>query len=278
MTIKLIATDMDGTFLDDRGSYDRQRFEIVLARLEERKIPFVVATGNSMGRLLDLFAGLENRILFVADNGGHVYENGQTRVRKILSIEQIEEVLAFYQGHLQDYCMMLAHDETIYMEKGAGYPFDDSLAIEPDQMQAFVDRIVFLPDLHDFPRHQTFYKMGLWVAEDQVERLCQEFNAVFAGKLTAVTSGYGTVDLLPADIHKAWGLEKILSEREISPQDVLAFGDSDNDIELLSYVGHSYAMGNATARVKAAARFLAPSHKEDGVLAVIEEYLEKEKP
>ncbi|MFN8648511.1 HAD hydrolase family protein [Streptococcus sp.] len=61
MTIKLIATDMDGTFLDERGSFDRQRFERVLTELEERKIPFVVASGNGMGRLLRIFKGFEDR-------------------------------------------------------------------------------------------------------------------------------------------------------------------------------------------------------------------------
>ena len=61
MTIKLVATDMDGTFLDERGSFDRQRFEKVLTELEQRDIPFVVASGNGMGRLLRIFKGFEDR-------------------------------------------------------------------------------------------------------------------------------------------------------------------------------------------------------------------------
>ncbi|WP_192872385.1 HAD hydrolase family protein, partial [Streptococcus suis] len=47
--IKLIATDMDGTFLDGEGSFDRQRFAAILAQLAERKIPFVIASGNGIG-------------------------------------------------------------------------------------------------------------------------------------------------------------------------------------------------------------------------------------
>ncbi|WP_256866546.1 HAD hydrolase family protein, partial [Streptococcus suis] len=54
---------------------------------------------------------------------------------------------------------------------------------------------------------------------------------------------------------------------------VMAFGDSDNDIEMLNYVGYSYAMENATDKVKAVAKYRAPSHLEAGVLQVIEEYI-----
>ena len=86
-----------------------------------------------------------------------------------------------------------------------------------------------------------------------------------------MTSGYGSVDILPEGIHKAWGLGQVLEELSISPEHVMAFGDSDNDIELLAYAGHSYAMENATDKVKAVAKFIAPSHLEAGVMQVIEE-------
>ena len=53
----------------------------------------------------------------------------------------------------------------------------------------------------------------------------------------------------------------------------MAFGDSGNDIEMLEMAGHSYAVANAEAGVKAVAKHLAPSYQEGGVYQVIEEYL-----
>ncbi len=97
MTIKLVATDMDGTFLDERGSFDRQRFEKVLTELEHRDIPFVVASGNGMGRLLRIFQGFEDRLTFVAENGGHIYQKGQTLYRQTLPVPLIREVMDFLQ-------------------------------------------------------------------------------------------------------------------------------------------------------------------------------------
>lgn len=272
--IKLIATDMDGTFLDGQGSFDRERFSRILDQLEQKKIPFVIASGNGIGRLLQLCQGFENRLIFVADNGAHVYHQGKTLIRRFTQQEETKAILEFFQGRWADVCLMLSNEENIYMQAGAGVPFAGTdLPIEPAQMTAFQNRVTYLDDLSAYPVSESIYKVGLWVPEARVESITEEFNQAFHGQLVAVTSGYGSVDILPQGIHKAWGLEQVLTNLAITPDQVIAFGDSDNDIELLSYVGVSYAMENATDKVKAVAKYMAPSHLEAGVLQVIEEHI-----
>ena len=275
MAIKLIATDMDGTFLDERGSFDRQRFEKVLTELEHRDIPFVVASGNGMGRLLRIFQGFEDRLTFVAENGGHIYQKGQTLYRQTLPVPLIREVMDFLQDGVRDCCFMLAHDEKIYMAQGARQPFEDLEAIEPAQMAAFLKRITYLPDIKAFPEQEVFYKMGLWVPEPRVPQLVTAFNQAFSGKLNAVTSGYGSIDLMPAGIHKAWGLQRVMDPLGIDPSQVMAFGDNDNDIEMLDLARYSFAVDNASPAAKAAARFHIPHHSQGSVLTSIEHYLAK---
>ena len=275
MAIKLIATDMDGTFLDERGSFDRQRFEKVLTELEHRDIPFVVASGNGMGRLLRIFKGFEDRLTFVAENGGHIYQKGQTLYRQTLPVPLIREVMDFLQDGVKDCCFMLAHDEKIYMAQGARQPFEDLEAIEPAQMAAFLKRITYLPDIKAFPEQEVFYKMGLWVPEPRVPQLVTAFNQAFSGKLNAVTSGYGSIDLMPAGIHKAWGLQRVMDPLGIDPSQVMAFGDNDNDIEMLDLARYSFAVDNASPAAKAAARFHIPHHSQGSVLTSIEHYLAK---
>ncbi|HFI0092538.1 TPA: Cof-type HAD-IIB family hydrolase [Streptococcus suis] len=274
MTVRLIATDMDGTFLDGQGSFDRERFSRVLDQLDQKKIPFVIASGNGIGRLLQLFQGFEYRLIFVADNGAHVYQNGKTVIRRAIQQGEVEAILHFFKGRWADVCLMLSNEENIYMQEGAGVPFEGTgLPIKPEQMKAFQDRVVQLEDLAAYPTDQPIFKAGFWVPEEQVDELVGGFNRQYAGQLVAVTSGYGSVDILPQGIHKAWGLEQVLQDLAIQPDQVMAFGDSDNDIELLSYVGYSYAMENATDKVKAVAKYQAPSHLEAGVLQVLEEHV-----
>ncbi|NQK46185.1 HAD family hydrolase [Streptococcus suis] len=272
--IKLIATDMDGTFLDGQGSFDRKRFSSVLEKLAEKQIPFVIASGNGMGRLLQLCQGFEDRLIFVADNGAHVYQNGKTMIRRAIQQEEVEAILHFFKGCWADVCLMLSNEKNIYMQAGAGQPFEGTdLPIEPAQMAAFQSRVTYLDDLSAYPISEPIYKVGLWVPEARVESITEGFNQAFKGQLVAVTSGYGSIDILPQGIHKAWGLKQVLTCLDIEPEQVMAFGDSDNDIEMLNYVGYSYAMENATDKVKAVAKYMAPSHLEAGVLQVIEEHI-----
>ena len=270
--VKAIATDMDGTFLDGEGCFDRVRFSSVLDRLEKKNIPFIVASGNGIERLLQLCQGFEDRILFIADNGAHIYQDGKTSLRRGVTAEEISSVLDYFQGNWGSVCLMLGNDQRIYLQSGGNRPFiDTDLPIQEEQLQSFQEKIVYLEDLSQYPLEESIYKIGLWVSEQEVDQITNDFNAVFQGKLFAVTSGYGSVDILPEGIHKAWGLGQVLEELSISPEHVMAFGDSDNDIELLAYAGHSYAMENATDKVKAVAKFIAPSHLEAGVMQVIEE-------
>ena len=77
MTVKVIVTDMDGTFLDDAKQYERDRFQAQFKQLKARNIEFVVASGNQYYQLISFFPEIAHQIDFVAENGGWVvgYEN-----------------------------------------------------------------------------------------------------------------------------------------------------------------------------------------------------------
>lgn len=76
MSIKLIAVDMDGTFLSDAKTYNRQRFLAQYQRMREQDIRFVVASGNQYYQLISFFPEVANEIAFVAENGGWVVSAG----------------------------------------------------------------------------------------------------------------------------------------------------------------------------------------------------------
>ena len=73
-----------------------------------------------------------------------------------------------------------------------------------------------------------------------------------------------------AGCHKASGLKRLVERWGITPDQCAAFGDGGNDIEMLNYCGHSYAMENASENVKHAAKYVCPSNEEDGVLVTLD--------
>ena len=113
------------------------------------------------------------------------------------------------------------------------------------------------------------------VNEQVAVQATRQLNQDFADTLNAVTSGYGAIDILQKGIHKAWGLKQLMQKWKIQEQDIMAFGDSENDIEMLQLAGISYAMENADPRVKTVADHLAPANTEAGVLKILENYLSK---
>ena len=73
--IKAVAVDMDGTFLDSKGQYDRKRFENVFQVMQEKGVHFIVASGNQYYQLKSFFPGKEAEITFVSENGAIVIKD-----------------------------------------------------------------------------------------------------------------------------------------------------------------------------------------------------------
>lgn len=77
MSVKLIAVDMDGSFLSDAKTYNRARFLAQYARMKAQGIRFVVASGNQYYQLISFFPEIAHEIAFVAENGGWVVDAGE---------------------------------------------------------------------------------------------------------------------------------------------------------------------------------------------------------
>ena len=276
MSIRMIATDMDGTLLDGQGQVDLLRFERVLAQLEERQIKFVVATGNEIGRMRNLFGPeLTRRITFVVANGARIFEGEDLIVEQHWDSRLVQEVLAYFSGKELDYHLVANLHNGPHAIEGMDFPIVDKI-MTPEMAREFYRQIHFLRDFQDLDK-EAIIKMSIVVDQYQASSVTQKINQDFAGRLNAVTSGYGAIDLLPRGIHKGWGLRSLMERWKIEVHQIMAFGDSENDIEMLELAGVSYAMENGDERVKKVADYLAPANTEAGVLQVLEQYLEEEK-
>lgn len=270
MTLKMIASDMDGTFLDEKGSYDRERFLKILDQLDERGIEFVVASGNNMERLSLIFKGLTDRMSFVAENGAHVVVEGKTVKRHKIHTSDVQLFLDYFKDDLGTFAVIISGQYNSYMQKNAVLP--KMMAIEPEQIEQFFSKIKQIEDLQSIIS-EDILKISMMVPLDQCDDIIEKFNKEFKGDLTAVTSGFGSVDIIQTGIHKAWGLSLLMDKYQVVPEQLMTFGDGGNDIEMLQLASYSYAMDNAPQVVKQAAKHVAPSHKHNGVLEMIEKYL-----
>lgn len=117
--------------------------------------------------------------------------------------------------------------------------------------------------------------MSLVVGEDRMDQVQEDFNQVFNGYVQAVSSGYGCLDIIQDGIHKAWALQELLKRWNIKSEEIMAFGDSENDVEMLELAGIAYAMENADEKAKAVATDIAPANSQGGVYQILEAWLDK---
>ncbi len=85
--IKLMATDMDGTWLNSKKEYDHEKFEQIMKLAKEQGVKFVIASGNQYENLLTRFPKeYLNQLYFVAENGAYVLKG-----REILNIIDLNQ-------------------------------------------------------------------------------------------------------------------------------------------------------------------------------------------
>ena len=273
MDIRVIATDMDGTLLDPKGQLDLPRLEKILDKLDQCDIRFVIATGNEVHRMRQLLGHLAERVVLVVANGARIFENNELIQAQTWDDAIVDRALAHFKGReCQDQFVVTAMNGG-FVKEGTVFTELDKF-MTPEMIEQLYQRMNFV-DEFDPNLFGGVLKMSMVVGEERLDSVLQEINDLFDGHVRAVSSGYGCIDILQDGIHKAWGLVELLKRWNLKPEQIMAFGDSENDIEMLELAGISYAMENAEEAVKRVATKVAPANSQAGVYKVLENWLER---
>ena len=273
MDIKVIATDMDGTLLDSRGQLDLPRLEKILNRLDQRGVRFVIATGNEVHRMRQLLGHLAERVVLVVANGARIFEHNKLLQAQTWDDAMVDRALGHFKGReCQDQFVVTGMNGG-FVKKGTIFTELDKF-MTSEMIEKLYQRMHFVEEF-DSSLFGGVLKMSMVVGEERSDAVLQEINDLFDGQIRAVSSGYGCIDILQTGIHKAWGLEELLKRWGLKSEQIMAFGDSENDIEMLKFAGISYAMENAEESVKEVATGVAPANSQAGVYQVLENWLEK---
>ena len=273
MDIRVIATDMDGTLLDPKGQLDLPRLEKILDKLDQCDIRFVIATGNEVHRMRQLLGHLAERVVLVVANGARIFENDELLQAQTWDDAMVDKALGHFKGReCQDQFVVTGMNGG-FVKEGTVFTELDKF-MTPEMIEKLYQRMNFV-DEFDSSLFGGVLKMSMVVGEERLDSVLQEVNDLFNGHVRAVSSGYGCIDILQDGIHKAWGLVELLKRWNLKPEQIMAFGDSENDIEMLELAGISYAMENAEEAVKRVATKVAPPNSQAGVYKVLENWLER---
>lgn len=249
MEKSIIFFDIDGTLLDDDKRLPASTKEAVF-KLKELGHEVAIATGRApfMFEELREELGIDT---FVSFNGQYVVLQGKPIHRNPLNERALEQltVTAAENNH-----------PLVYMDA-----FDMKTSVpEHDWIAESMGTLKLTKKPShgpDYFRSREIYQTLLFCQHEeelQYEETFREFDFIRWHPLS--------VDVLPAGGSKAKGIEKLVSAMGLSIENAYAFGDGLNDIEMLSYVPNSVAMGNAVPEVKEAARYETIHVNDGGIL------------
>lgn len=257
--IKLIAVDMDGTFLNSNNSYNIEGFKQLIPRIQAQNIQFVVASGNQYFQLKSFFEGIYDEVMYVAENGGLIMDaQGQKLHQAIFPQASLALVKAYLQKH--------PHLQAVYCGAQSAYVLPDEAFY--NWAKIYAHQLEMIEDFDQIT--ETILKINIIFPPEETQMHIDALNELLQGELVAVSSGAGNLDLIVNGCNKGFGLELIGKRLGIGFEDMVCFGDGGNDAEMLQRCRYSFAMDNAPKAIKAIARYQAPSNDDDGVLRILD--------
>lgn len=257
--IKLIATDMDGTLLNERGKIDSEFWELE-EKLKEKGIYFAVASGRQYNTLLSQFDQIKDRTIFIAENGCNVKYQGKEIYTNTIPMDETRRILNEIHG--------IDKTEIVVCGKNSAYVSGKNKAFS-EELAKYYLALEVVKDIRDV--EDDIFKIALCSFSGSESHIFPHLENI-KDNYQVVVSGDSWVDILRKDANKGVAIQKIQERFNISYNETMVFGDYLNDLEMMSSAKYSFAMENAHPQLKEAAKFQAKSNKEMGVIHAIKEY------
>ncbi|MCV7283600.1 Cof-type HAD-IIB family hydrolase [Mycolicibacterium flavescens] len=265
---RLIASDVDGTLLDDDEKVT-PRTRAVLTAAVQAGTEFVIATGRPPRWVQPVVDALGFAPMAVCANGAVVYDPATDRVLAahtlgtdvLGELAEIATRLIPGAGLAVERVGASAHDAaTPQFVSSPGY---EHAWLNPDNTE------VSLADLLSEPAIKLLIRKAGARSDDMAAVLADQIGE--HGDITFSTNN-GLIEVMPVGISKASGVEDLARPLGIAAEDVVTFGDMPNDVPMLRWAGLGVAMGHGHPDALAAADEVTATNNEDGVARVLERW------
>ena len=244
----IIFFDIDGTLFNREKKVPASTKEAI-AKLKEQGHLVAIATGRAPFMYEELRKELDIQT-FVSYNGQYVVLNGEVLYTNPLNISSLKTLTEVALRH---------NHPIVYMDH------EDMKANVPEH--AYISESIETLKISRFPtydpnyyKERDLYQSLLFCTEGEEVQYEQEFT-----DFDFIRWHPYSVDVLPKGGSKAKGIERIVNKLGFKPEQVYAFGDGLNDIDMLTKIENSVAMGNAEERVKQSAKYITKSVEDNGI-------------
>lgn len=265
---ELIASDVDGTLLDPLERIT-ERTASMLSKVRTAGTPFVLVTGRPPRWIPPVAGAAALNGYAVCANGAVLYDVGTDRVLArhgldpvmlhdvVHALEEVLPGISFAAERVGE----RAHDDRVRQfvtEPGYRNPWGDGEGQSLVRGELLGHDAVKLLISHPAMTSDEMAAAAAEVLEDSVD--------------ITFSTGDGLIEVSARGVTKATGLSEVADRLDVTADDIIAFGDMPNDIEMLRWSGHGVAMANAHSDVLAVADEVTAPNSEDGVAQVLERW------
>ncbi|MCM3653303.1 HAD family hydrolase [Metabacillus litoralis] len=256
LTPKAIFLDMDGTILNHQNKVSIRTKEII-DDLRNEGIFVFIATGRAVEEIAGLVPEGFQVDGVITSNGMAGYVGNKEVFKHSLELELVETIIekarenkVYYELFPYGTSRVVLNQDKQYVENEVRDPKPDGVEMNEwlSRKDAMKEKITWIDNIegNGFSKFYFFARtkehINRW--KNELEKLKQEKD------FTTSTSSDINVEVMVANVNKATGIKQMLKHFNLSEEETLAIGDSNNDIQMLQFVSHAVAMKNASDHIK----------------------------
>ncbi len=255
--MKLVVSDLDGTLLNMESQITTYT-KTTVKKLVSSGIEFAIATGRGRASAVKLKKDIGLDIYLICNNGANIYDKEERSIfEKIIDKKTSQEIIKLlkerkvaYNGFIDDNFYRDEYDKNDYSKR-----------------VDFMEHILF--NIEDCP---ALHKIIIVENSDAILKINEELREKFSDVVEITISDPECIDIVPKECSKGNALKIIAQEMGIDMNRIMAFGDGENDLDMLRKVGHPVVMENAQEVVKKEINNTAPKNIENGVALYLEKF------
>lgn len=270
MKYKLLCTDMDGTLLNNEKMVSEETLEAIkLAHEKGAKIAIttgrIFTSAKYYGHLLGIKAPI------IASNGAYIREGDNVIYKCILGVENCKELLKIFKKHNLIPHFYTANGIFAGDEKYTSRFYAKTNQVVPDEFKINIEQTSQWQEI--FLEHSEDILKAVAI-DDDLEKLKKAKEEIRnLGKYEVVSSFSNNFEVMNKNVSKGRAVKMLTEHFNVTKDEVIAIGDSENDLSMICYAGLGVAMGNGDDLVKKAAQYITDTNENDGVKKVIDKFI-----
>lgn len=262
--IKLIITDMDGTFLNSAGDYNRTLFQEVNQKMQQAGVYFSPCTGKQVERVEELFGDISRDFWILGDSATRIKHQGEYVYQSLLPNPLGQAIIERLQSEQGEHIIIACTPDGAYLLDSTAEP-----------LKALMRRsYTKLTEVRNYQQIDgDFVKITVFDPKGGCPELRTHLTD-FDEQAYIVVSEANWIDIANQGVHKGTTVARLQEMLGVTEQETMVFGDGFNDIELLERGAFSFAMRNAFPETQAIAKYITGSNDQDAVMTTILQMLQ----